>query len=235
MEAFEKGALTKDDFGIELNFGDAEGMMALVEAIGHRSNPLGDLLAEGAYRAAQKVGKGSMDYVHHVKGQEFPLHEPRIKHALGMGYMVSPTGADHMHNMHDTVGMSEGPFMNRIREYNPNLQTVQAHGFDENKLELHWSFTTWRHFCDSVGLCHFLPYSPSQMVSVVNGMTGWDTDINEIFEVGRRTATIARMFNLREGLDASTDTLPKRFFEEFRNNNSGHRQAAGQGKRPTPP
>ena len=96
----------------------------------------------------------------------------------------------------------------------------EPHGFDENKLELHWSFTTWRHFCDSVGLCHFLPYSPSQMVSVVNGMTGWDVDIDEIFEVGRRTATIARMFNLREGLDSSTDVLPKRFFEEFRNNNS---------------
>ena len=58
------------------------------------------------------------------------------------------------------------------------------------------------------------------MVSVVNGMTGWDVDVNEIFEVGRRTATIARMFNLREGLDSSTDVLPKRFFEEFRNNNS---------------
>ncbi|MGE3914012.1 MAG: aldehyde ferredoxin oxidoreductase family protein, partial [Chloroflexota bacterium] len=220
MEAFEKGLITKDDYGVDLQFGDAQAMMDMVEAIGHRSNPLGDLLAEGSYRAAQKVGKGSMDFVHHVKGQEFPLHEPRIKHALGMGYMVSPTGADHMHNMHDTVGAAEGPFMDRMREYNPDLKTIQAHGFDENKLELHWSFTTWRHFCDSVGLCHFLPYSPSQMVSVVNGMTGWDVDINEIFEVGRRTATIARMFNLREGLDSSTDVLPKRFYEEFRNNNS---------------
>jgi len=156
----------------------------------------------------------------HVKGQEFPLHEPRIKHALGMGYMVSPTGADHMHNMHDTVGVNEGPFMERMREFNPNLQTIKPHGFDENKLELHWSFTTWRHFTDSVGLCHFLPYSPKQMVSVVNGMTGWDTDVNELFEQGRRTATISRIFNLREGLDASTDTLPKRFYQRFRNDNS---------------
>ena len=74
----------------------------MVDATGHRSNPLGDRLAEGSYRAAQKVGRGTEEFVHHVKGQEFPLHEPRIKHALGMGYMVSPTGADHMHNMHDT-------------------------------------------------------------------------------------------------------------------------------------
>jgi len=221
MECFEKGILKPEDVGgIEIKFGDAEAVMAMVDAIGHRSNALGDLLAEGSYRAAEKIGRGADQYVIHVKKQEFPLHEPRIKHALGMGYMVSPTGADHMHNMHDTVATAEGPFMNRIREYNPNLKTVEPHGFDENKLELHWSFTTWRHFCDSVGLCHFLPYSPSQMVSVVNGMTGWDIDINEIFEVGQRAATMARLFNLREGIDSSQDVLPKRFYGPFRNDNS---------------
>jgi aldehyde:ferredoxin oxidoreductase len=221
MECAERGLLKPEDVGgVDLRFGDAQGMLDAVEAIGKRSNALGDLLAEGTYRAAEKIGRGTDEYVIHVKKQEFPLHEPRIKHALGMGYMVSPTGADHMHNMHDTVAASEGPFMNRMREYNPDLKTIEPHGFDENKLELHWSFTTWRHFCDSVGLCHFLPYSPSQMVSVVNGMTGWDVDINEIFEVGQRTATMARLYNLREGLDASTDTLPKRFYGPFRNDNS---------------
>ena len=221
MEAFEKGLLTTDDTdGVELRFGDADAMMNAVELIGHRKGKLGDLLAEGTKRAADKIGRGTEEFVLHVKGQEFPLHEPRIKHALGMGYMVSPTGADHMHNMHDTVAANEGPFMERMREYNPNFQTIKPHGFDENKLELHWAFTTWRHFTDSVGLCHFLPYSPKQMVSVVNGMTGWDTDVNELFEQGRRTATIARLYNLREGLDSSTDTLPKRFFERFRNDNS---------------
>jgi len=221
MEAFEKGLLTTEDTdGVELRFGDANAMLNAVELIGKREGKLGNLLAEGTKRAADQIGRGTEEFVLHVKGQEFPLHEPRIKHALGMGYAVSPTGADHMHNMHDTVAANEGPFMDRMREYNPNFQTIKPHGFDENKLELHWAFTTWRHFTDSVGLCHFLPYSPKQMVSVVNGMTGWDVDVNEIFEQGRRTATIARLYNLREGLDASTDTLPKRVFERFRNDNS---------------
>jgi aldehyde:ferredoxin oxidoreductase len=221
MECAEKGLIEPGDVGgIELQFGDAQGMLDAVNAIGTRSNPLGDLLAEGSYRAAEKIGRGSDQYLIHVKKQEFPLHEPRIKHALGLGYMVSPTGADHMHNMHDTAAATEGPFMNRMREYNPDFKTIEPHGFDENKLELHWAFTTWRHFCDSVGLCHFLPYSPSQMVSVVNGMTGWDTDIDELFEVGQRAATLSRIYNLREGIDSSTDVLPKRFFQEFRHNNS---------------
>ena len=58
------------------------------------------------------------------------------------------------------------------------------------------------------------------MVSVVNGMTGWDVDINEIFEVGQRAATMARLFNLREGIDSGQDVLPKRFYGPFRNDNS---------------
>ena len=30
------------------------------------------------------------------------MHEPRLKTVLGLGYALSPTGADHCHNIHDT-------------------------------------------------------------------------------------------------------------------------------------
>ncbi|NIR12816.1 MAG: aldehyde ferredoxin oxidoreductase, partial [Desulfobacterales bacterium] len=53
--------------------------------------------------AAERFGKGAEEYAVHVKGQEVPMHEPRFKKALGLGYCVSPTGADHCHNIHDTV------------------------------------------------------------------------------------------------------------------------------------
>lgn len=230
MEAFERGLLTKDDTdGVELRFGDTDAMLRAVEMIGKREGKLGNLLAEGVKRASEQVGRGTDEFALHVKGQELPLHEPRIKHALGMGYMVSPTGADHMHNMHDTVFGAEGPALNRVREYG-DFQPVQPHGFDENKLQLHFHQTTWRHFCDSVGLCHFLPYSPTQMVDVVNGMTGWDTGIHELLDVGKRTATLSRLYNLREGLDESTDTLPKRFYGAFRNDNSVTGKAMDQSE-----
>ena len=63
---------------------------------------IGNLLAEGVMKASQQIGKGSEQYAIHVKGQEVPMHEPRLKMALGVGYALSPTGADHCHNMHDT-------------------------------------------------------------------------------------------------------------------------------------
>ena len=59
------------------------------------------LLADGSKIAAQKIGKGSEKYAMHVKGQELPMHEPRGKNSLALAYSLSPTGADHMHNMWD--------------------------------------------------------------------------------------------------------------------------------------
>ena len=85
MECFENGLLTtKDTGGLELNFGNAEAMLTLIELIGHR-NGIGDLLAEGSARAAQKIGSKALDFAVHVKGLEAGLHEPRLKPGLGLG------------------------------------------------------------------------------------------------------------------------------------------------------
>jgi aldehyde:ferredoxin oxidoreductase len=79
MECFEKGILTtKDTGGIKLEFGNAEAMLQMVEKIGKREG-FGNLLAEGAKIAAEKIGKGAEEYALHVKGQPLPMHEPRGK------------------------------------------------------------------------------------------------------------------------------------------------------------
>ncbi|MFN8524849.1 MAG: aldehyde ferredoxin oxidoreductase family protein [Chloroflexota bacterium] len=220
MECTEKGLLSAADLGGEqCRFGHSEDLLNAIHAIAFRRGKLGNLLAEGVKRASDQIGRGTDEYALHVKGQELPMHEPRIKHALGMGYTVSPTGACHMHNMHDTAYTADNPGFARIREFK-NFQPISVHGFDENKLDLFVHHSTWRHFLDSVGLCHFLPYSPSQVNAVVSGMTGWDTDIWELLGTGRRAATMARLFNIREGFTDKDDALPKRFYQEFRNHNS---------------
>ena len=55
-----------------------------------------------------------------VKGQELPMHEPRLKHAMGVGYAVAPVGADHMMNMHDTALRRE---VDSLRRVNSALET----------------------------------------------------------------------------------------------------------------
>ena len=96
MECFEKGLLTLDDTGgVPLRFHDAEGVIKLVEMIAYRQG-VGDLLAEGSLRAAQRLGRGSEAFLTTVKGMEMAMHDPRHMPVMRASYLLAPTGGDHM-------------------------------------------------------------------------------------------------------------------------------------------
>ena len=47
---------------------------------------------------------------------------------------------------------------------------------------------------------------------IVRATTGWYTSSWELMKVGERITTMARAFNIREGLTKKDDVLPERFF-----------------------
>ncbi|MGD8605482.1 MAG: aldehyde ferredoxin oxidoreductase family protein, partial [Anaerolineales bacterium] len=103
MECFEHGLLTLEDTGgMDLRFGNVQAMLTMVEQIALRKG-LGDLLAEGAQRAAETIGGDAPYFAIHVKGQELPMHEPRGKYNVGIGYAISEIGADHLVVTHDSM------------------------------------------------------------------------------------------------------------------------------------
>ncbi len=63
---------------------------------------------------------------------------------------------------------------------------------------------------NSVGMCFFLKYDEPRMLEILNGVTGWGWTKKELDEVGERGLALARLFNLREGLGAEEDRLPKK-------------------------
>ncbi|HEY64428.1 MAG TPA: aldehyde ferredoxin oxidoreductase family protein [Caldilineae bacterium] len=214
MECFERGLLTKEDTGgLDLHFGNAEAMITLLEQIAHREG-FGDLLAEGSLRAAQKIGRGTEKYAMHVKGQEVPMHEPRIKFALDLGYATSPTGADHMHNIHDTSYESEGKAIQDMRSLGI-LDPLPADTLGIEKVRLAKYHIDWQVFWNCMGLCMFMPYSKEQMRDIVRGVTGWNSSIFELMKVGERALAMARAFNYREGFTAKDDVAPWRFSTPF--------------------
>jgi aldehyde:ferredoxin oxidoreductase len=215
MECYENGVLTKADTdGLDLRFGNADAMLAMVEAIAERRG-LGGLLAEGTQRAAIAIGRGAERFVIAVKGQEFPMHEPRFKHGLGIGYAVSPTGADHMHNMHD-----DG--LTRVsRSFRENLWPLglrvplPVNDLSEEKVRALYYISTWNHLYNSLGLCQFMPYSPNQVVDLVRDITGWNVSLWELMKASERGQQMARLFNLRCGFTRRDDRLPARIHEPF--------------------
>jgi aldehyde:ferredoxin oxidoreductase len=210
MECYENGIITKEDTGgLDLRFGNAEAMVRFTEMIGKREG-LGEILAEGTVRAAKSFGKDSIKYAIQVKGQEVPMHEPRLKKGLGLGYSISPTGADHCHNIHDTV-MDAASYEKLkplgIYEEAPTFQLTPE------KVRVTKIWIEMRVAANSLSICQFPPWRFIEYVDLLNAVTGWGASMHELVLTAQRTLNLARIFNLREGFKARDDWLPDRFFE----------------------
>ncbi len=215
MECFENGLLTtKDTGGIELRFGDAGAMLKMIELIARRQG-IGDLLAEGTARASQAIGKGAIELAMQVKGLEIPMHDPRVKAALGLGYVVNPNGADHCANLHDTMYNELTSMFNRTKSLGI-LEPLPADDLGVRKASLFRYIQLWRIALDHLVLCLFVPYDINQTVDILAAVTGWKTSTTELLLTAERTLTMARLFNVREGFTAADDKLPDRFFRPKR-------------------
>jgi len=69
---------------------------------------------------------------------------------------------------------------------------------------------------NTVGLCQFLAYDEDRVAALLNGATGWDTTVGELEEQSSRGLTMARLFNLREGIGAKDDVFPERIHQPIR-------------------
>jgi len=211
MECFERGLIDEEDTGgIELRFGNGEAMLETIKLIGERRG-LGALLSEGSKRAAEKIGGEAWKYAVNVKGQELPMHDPRLKRALGLGYAVSPTGADHMHNMHDTMVTSDAGVA-RVKSLGV-LEGLPLEDLSSAKVRMLIYFVNLRVLDNCALMCMFAPWSPNQKVEIFKAVTGWDTSLWELAKVGERALNMARAFNMREGFTDEEDWLPPRMFQ----------------------
>jgi aldehyde:ferredoxin oxidoreductase len=218
MECYEKGILTKrETSGLELQFGNTEAMIRMVEMIGNREG-LGDILAEGILSAAEKFGKGAEDFAIHVKGMPVPFHEPRGKVGVGLGYAVSATGPDHMEYPHDPFWATEAGVA-LLRPLGI-LEPVDVFDFGSQKIRIFVYLQQYWNLLNSLGVCMFTakPFGPQTfngIVDYVKAVTGWETSLFDLLKVGERHANMARIFNLREGFTARDDILPDRFFQSM--------------------
>jgi aldehyde:ferredoxin oxidoreductase len=157
-----------------------------------------------------------------VKMQEIPQQEPRAMHGLGLGYAVSPTGADHMHNIYDRgYTDSEFPKMKKVAALGI-LEPVELYDLSPAKVRLFIYETNWLHMVNSIGMCMFMPYNYEQVRDIIQGITGWNISIWELLRAGERIINLARLFNVREGFTIDLDTLPKRFSKELKSKKINH-------------
>jgi aldehyde:ferredoxin oxidoreductase len=165
---------------------------------------------------AERFGPATEEFNLTIKKQELPMHEPRLKKALGVGYAVAPVGADHMMNMHDTDIASEGEGLNRVNSVlAQKIGPQKPSALDDDKMRAFHVEVNWMHFQDCAINCHFYPYRYEHLAAALSGVTGHEFSVQAILDVGARAQTLSRLFNLREGFTADDDRLPKRVMQAF--------------------
>jgi aldehyde:ferredoxin oxidoreductase len=196
MEMTEQGKL--DSLGGGIEWGDSEAMLDLLDAIGYRDSDLGDALAEGADRLADRFDAHGNSLA--VKGQTIPAYDPRCMKGMGIGYATSNRGACH------------------LRGYTPAAEILgipeKVDPYEwEGKGELCATFQDLHAISDSFDICKFNAFAEGieEYVLQYNGMTGLDVSEDELMEAGERVYNLERYYNNLAGFDGDDDSLPGRF------------------------
>jgi len=217
-ECFEKGVIsTADTGGLELRFGDPLLMLKLLEMTARREG-FGDLLAEGSARLASRWGVAGSDACLCVKGQELPLHDPRIKVGVGMSYALCTYGADHMNTPHDPSFVDSNSFAVKSVNALGIYRGMPATQLSNDKVRSFVILENFWRMLDSLGLCVF-GFAPrgvmplDTMVACIKAATGWEVSLHDLMASAERSSMLARAFNSREGFSIKDDRLPGRLFE----------------------
>jgi len=221
MQCYEESLLDDSDTeGIKLSFGNKEALIIMIKKIANREG-LGNILADGSFLAAKKIGKTAFKYVHSVKKQEIPMHDPRIKTGVALQYALADYGADHMKAMHDSAFNDESSW-GCVFFKGFGIQPVKSNDIGPEKVALFKILDLFGSLMDILGICKFF-FSPStcigtleDIIEIIYGVTGWKTTWYELIKVSERSINMARIFNLREGFTIQDDVLPKVFFNNFK-------------------
>jgi aldehyde:ferredoxin oxidoreductase len=205
MEAYEKGALTKKDTGgIDLSWGNVDAVLEVVDQMGQNKG-FGSLLAQGARRAAEKVGQGSEEYAIQVKGMEVPMHDPRCYFSLAVNYATGMRGACHVQGGSYVVEMA-------IISPEAGLHYKQGRHDKKNKglaAKVHQDLSA---VFNSLAVCLWVGtgLQPSHQAMLLGIVTGQVHNAQTILQAGERIINLQRAFACREGMSRKDDTLPKR-------------------------
>jgi aldehyde:ferredoxin oxidoreductase len=208
IECYENSILTKSDTdGIELTWGNTEAIITVLEKMIRREG-IGDLLAEGAQIAAQKIGRGAEKFAMHVGGEMIAMHDPRESPGWGATYISDAAPGRHTRGgTYDVeMGWPKDPIL-----YELGLpRSMDRYGM-EGKGKAHAILASFRHLINVSGACMFAVDGLNfPLMEIVAGVTGWDLTPKEFIDTGYRIAALQHAFNLREGFTPGDFTMPPR-------------------------
>ena len=196
---YEQGAITKDQVGFELKWGDGAIILKLVEMIVSQEG-IGELISKGTLAMARELGRDEGEAAQ-IKGLEIPMHDARAFHGLAVSYATGPRGACHLKGDYYNIDLG-----NMILEYMilPSDRLVS-----EGKGEPAAKFQSFKDLFDALTLCKFAPLQVPQLCDMLNALTGWEFSPEDLLAAGDRSVNIKRAVSNMFGLTREHDTVPK--------------------------
>jgi aldehyde:ferredoxin oxidoreductase len=199
MDLYEHSIITKEQTdGIDLRFGNAEALIAIIHKIGKREGWLGNILAEGVAKAAELIGGDAYKYACHIKGLELPGYDLRTLKTAALGFSVSFRGACHLRN----------------GAYSPDVKgKVNRFKIEKGRGKMIADEGNMYNIIDSLIVCKFSRGTYydgwKDLANYYTLATGIPMTPEEMTKSGERIENLARLFNIREGKGTRKfDTLP---------------------------
>lgn len=222
MECFDRGILTKEDTGgIEINWGDEEVVLDLTRKMCYREG-FGNILAEGCYRAASIIGRGSEKYAIHIKKQD--LYETlRGTNGWALGAMTASRGGGH------TTGSSWWGLISVKIDDETAYKLLGIPNFSKARDPLSYEGTVdevyyneiLHRICNSTGIClyntvmqDFDFINLQDIAELLTYATGKEYTVKDLETIAMRQLNMEKAFNLKFTDFSRKDDMPQdRHFE----------------------
>ncbi len=195
FEMAEKGLI--EEPGLSLAFGDRTSILSLLRKIGMREG-IGDLLADGPKKAAERVGNGALAFTMQIKNSGFAAWMPTRMKGVALAFVTSNRGACHKRAPIGAEIMGQVD-MDSIEGKAPMVKGIQD--------IVNATFT--------LVACRFHEFvSPhSSYTELLAAATGQSMSVDEFSQLGERIWNLERMFNNAAGFSRKDDDLPDRCYE----------------------
>ncbi|UCF16320.1 MAG: aldehyde ferredoxin oxidoreductase family protein [Phycisphaerales bacterium] len=201
MELCQKGLIKPDEVdGPALEFGSGEAIVEWTRKMG-TCEGFGAKLALGSARLAEQYGEPELSMS--VKKLELPAYDPRGVQGHGLQYATSNRGGCHVR------GYMIAPEIIGLPEKLDRLSL-------EGKAAWVKIFQDLTAVIDSLGLCLFTSFAlgADDYRDMFNAIVGQDLTTESLLQTGDRIWNLERMFNLKAGVGADQDRLPRRLVSE---------------------
>jgi len=239
MELFEDGIITAEDTdGIAMEWGSREAILGMLRKIASREG-FGDILADGILQAAERIGRGSVEYAKQVKGLPtmylgylFPAGKSiSLNLAVGTradlmksGSMQFDSTLEQLPILYDEKTASE--LETYIRRLTRQITGMEGGvpGTYEGKPETVSFGEDATTICDCLSVCKWIGIGwyaiwplaeESRKAALFSAGTGIETSVDTLFNYAAKVRTLEQAYNARLGMTRDMDTVPRRYLDRL--------------------